>query len=88
MSYSISSLLTRNLHTVCGENDSARRRTAIDEIFHLRRVFYEPRASIVTRTRSIPSPERSWRVTLTFETSQLTNRGIQKQTTLTAVAPL
>jgi hypothetical protein len=32
MSYSISTLLTRNLH-VFGENDPARRRAAIDEIF-------------------------------------------------------
>ena len=33
MSYSISTLLTRNLHDVFGENDPARRRAAIDEIF-------------------------------------------------------
>jgi hypothetical protein len=33
MSYSISTLLTRNLHDVFGENGSARRRAAIDEIF-------------------------------------------------------
>ena len=33
MSYSISTLLTRNLHEVFGENDSARRRAAIDEIY-------------------------------------------------------
>jgi hypothetical protein len=32
MSYSISTLLTRNLHDVFGENDPARRRAAIDEI--------------------------------------------------------
>ena len=36
MSYSISTLLTRNLHDVFGENDPARRRTAIDEIWHRR----------------------------------------------------
>jgi hypothetical protein len=30
MSYSISTLLTRNLHDVFGENDAARRRAAID----------------------------------------------------------
>ena len=30
MSYSISTLLTRNLHDVFGENDPARRRAAID----------------------------------------------------------
>jgi len=43
MSYSISSLLTRNLHDVFGENDPARRRVAIDEIFTEDCVFYEPR---------------------------------------------
>src|ERR1044072_2682463 len=43
MSYSISTLLTRNLHDVFGENDSARRRAAINEIFTEDCVFYEPR---------------------------------------------
>jgi hypothetical protein len=43
MSYSISSLLTRNLDGVFGENDAARRRAAIDEIFTEDCVFYEPR---------------------------------------------
>jgi len=33
MPYSISTLLTRNLHDVFGENDPARRRAAIAEIF-------------------------------------------------------
>src|SRR4051812_343101 len=42
MSYSISTLLTRNLHDVFGENDPARRRAAIDEIFTDDCVFYEP----------------------------------------------
>jgi hypothetical protein len=32
VSYSISTLLTRNLRDVFGENDPARRRAAIDEI--------------------------------------------------------
>jgi hypothetical protein len=32
MSYSISTLLLRNLSDVFGENDSVRRRSAIDEI--------------------------------------------------------
>jgi hypothetical protein len=40
MSYSISTLLTRNLHYVFGENDPARRRAAIDEIFTEDCVFY------------------------------------------------
>jgi hypothetical protein len=43
MPYSISTLLTRNLHDVFGENDPARRRAAIDEIFTEDCVFYEPR---------------------------------------------
>jgi hypothetical protein len=42
MSYSISTLLTRNLLDVFGENDPARRRAAIDEIFTEDCVFYEP----------------------------------------------
>ncbi len=43
MSCSISTLLTRNLYDVFGENDPARRRAAIDEIFTEDCVFYEPR---------------------------------------------
>jgi hypothetical protein len=43
MPYSISVLLTRNLHDVFGENDSARRRVAIEEIFTEDCVFYEPK---------------------------------------------
>ena len=42
MSYSISTLLTRNLHDVFGENDPARRRAAVDAIFNADAVFYEP----------------------------------------------
>ncbi|HSV22629.1 MAG TPA: hypothetical protein VLJ17_06325, partial [Xanthobacteraceae bacterium] len=42
MSFSISTLLTRSLHEVFGENDPARRRAAIDEIFTEDCVFYEP----------------------------------------------
>jgi hypothetical protein len=33
MFFSISTLLTRNLNDVFGENDQTRRRAAIDEIF-------------------------------------------------------
>ena len=43
MSYSIATLLTRNLHDVFGENDPARRRAAIDEIFAEDCAFYEPK---------------------------------------------
>ncbi len=42
MSYSISTLLTRNLHDVFGENDPERRRAAIDDIFTEDGVFYDP----------------------------------------------
>lgn len=42
MSHSISTLLTRNLHDVFGENDPARRRAAVDEIFTEDCVFYDP----------------------------------------------
>ena len=56
MSYSISTLLTRNLHDVFGENDAARRRAAIDEIFTEDCVFYDPAAaSTVAATSSIAS---------------------------------
>jgi hypothetical protein len=39
---SISALLTRNLQDVFGENDAARRRAAIDEIYTEDGVFYDP----------------------------------------------
>jgi hypothetical protein len=39
-------LLTRNLHDVFGENDTARRRAAIDEIFTEDCVFYDPKGAI------------------------------------------
>ena len=42
MSYSISTLLIRNLRDVFGENDPARRRAAIDEIWAEDGVFYDP----------------------------------------------
>ncbi len=50
MSYRISTLLTRNLHDVFGENDPAHRRTAIDEIFTEDCVFYDP-SRVVYRGR-------------------------------------
>lgn len=42
MPYSISELLIRNLRDVFGENDPARRRAAIDEIYAEDGVFYDP----------------------------------------------
>ena len=72
MSYSISTLLTRNLHDVFGENDGTRRRAAIDEIYTEDCVFYDPTRSVYRgRTRSIASRARSRLLTLTFAISQL-----------------
>ena len=46
MSYSISTLLIRNLRDVFGENDPALRRAAIDEIFTEDCVFYDPNKGV------------------------------------------
>ena len=46
MSVSISTLLTRNLQDVFGENDPARRRAAIDEIFAEDCVFDDPSTAV------------------------------------------
>ena len=46
MFYSTSTLLTRNLHDVFGENDPARRRAAIDEIFTEDCMFYDPKGGV------------------------------------------
>lgn len=46
MSYSISDLLIRNLRDVFGESDPARRRAAVDEIFHEDAVFYDPKGGV------------------------------------------
>ena len=43
---SISTLLPGNLHDVFGENDPARRRAAIDEIFTEDCVFYDPSGAV------------------------------------------
>src|SRR5260370_16050707 len=42
MSYSIAALLTRNLQEVFGENDPARRRAAVQELYTEDGVFYDP----------------------------------------------
>jgi hypothetical protein len=42
MSYSISTLLTRNLQEVFGENIPARRRAAIEDLYTEDGVFYDP----------------------------------------------
>ena len=46
MPYSLSTLLVRNLQDVFGENDPARRRAAIDEIFTGDSVFYDPSSGV------------------------------------------
>ena len=59
MSYSISTLLTRNLQDVFGENDPARRRAAIDEIWTEDGVFYDP--SVI-----LYGPCRFWGVSFVY----------------------
>jgi hypothetical protein len=46
MPTSVSTLLTRNLNDVFGENDPVRRRKAIDEIFTQDAVFYDPKGGV------------------------------------------
>jgi hypothetical protein len=46
MSNSTSTLLMRNLNDVFGENDPAKRRRAIDEIFTEDAVFYDPMGGV------------------------------------------
>ncbi len=74
MSYSIPTLLIRNLDEVFGENDPKRRRAAIEEIFTEDCMFYDPRgASTEAAPRSIAARARSGLLTLTFDISQLQN---------------
>jgi len=74
MSHSISTLLTRNLQEVFGENDPARRRAAVQELYTEDGVFYDPaRESIVAATKLTASRARSGLPTLTFGISQLPN---------------
>ncbi len=46
MPNTVSTLLTRNLNDVFGENDPVRRRKAIDEIFIEVSVFYDPKGGV------------------------------------------
>jgi hypothetical protein len=57
MSYSISTLLTRNLQEVFGENDATRRRAAIDEIYIEDCVFYDPSKGAYQSRRSYANAE-------------------------------
>jgi hypothetical protein len=63
MSNGISTLLTRNLRDVFGENDSARRRAAIDEIFTEDCVFYDPTKGIYRGRDEIDRAAGAIRVT-------------------------
>jgi hypothetical protein len=46
MSYTVSELLLRNLRDVFGENDPARRRAAINELYNEECVFYDPNKGV------------------------------------------
>ena len=72
MSFSISTLLIRNLHDLFGENDPARRRAASTSSSPKIACSTTPAgASTVAATRSIVSRARSRPLTLTFDISQL-----------------
>jgi hypothetical protein len=69
MPNSASTLLTRNLNDVFGENDPVRRGKAIDELFTEDAVFYDPKGGVD------PGRDKIVRVaglcTMTFAISQL-----------------
>jgi SnoaL-like domain len=81
MSYSTSTLLTRNLHDVFGQNDPAHRRAAIDEIFTEDCVFYEPggvhrgRDEIDRVTGAIKATHPDFRYQAIAEPEELGNGG-------------
>jgi len=63
MSYSLSTLLTRNLHDAFGENDPVRRRAAIDEMWLEDGVFYDPNKGIYRGRNEIDRIAGAIRVT-------------------------
>jgi SnoaL-like domain len=63
MPNSVSTLLTRNLNDVFGENDPVRRRKAIDEIFTQDAVFYDPKGGVCRGRDEIHSIASELRVT-------------------------
>ena len=72
MSYSISTLLTRNLSDVFGENDPARRRAALDELWTEDGVFYDPNSGVYRGRDEIDRIADAIKATtLTFDISQL-----------------
>jgi hypothetical protein len=82
MPLSISTLLTRNLQDVFGENDPARRRAAIDEIWAEDGVFYDPnsgahrgRDEIDRVAGAIKATHPDFRYQLIAEPEELGNAG-------------
>src|SRR2546422_10964342 len=76
MSYSISTLLTRNLHDVFGENDpGVGARPSTRSTLKIACSTIPGGASTVAATRSIASRARSGLRILTFDTSQLLDPG-------------
>ena len=72
MSYSISTLLTRNLHEVFGEHDPARRRAAINELWTEDGVFYDPSKGVYRGRDAIDRVAGAIKATpRTFAISQL-----------------
>ena len=59
MSYSVSTLMIRNLRDVFGENDPARRRAAIDEIYNEDGAFHDPGGRISRLRRDLPHRKRA-----------------------------
>ena len=83
MSYSISTLLIRNLHDVFGENDPARRRAAIDELWAEDGVFYDPskgvhrgRDEIDRIAGAIKATHPDFRYQVIAEPQELVNAGM------------
>ena len=82
MSTRISTLLTRNLNDVFGENDPERRRAAIDEIYADDIVFYDPtsgahrgRDEIERVAGAIKATHPDFRYQLLAEPEELGNSG-------------
>jgi len=72
MSYSIATLLTRNLQEVFGENDPARRRAAVQDLYTEDGVFYDPSKGVYRGRNEIDRIAGEIGLpTLTFGISQL-----------------
>jgi hypothetical protein len=65
-------LITRNLQDIFGENDPARRRTAVDELYTEDVVFYDPNKGVYRGRDAIDRIAGEIRaITLTFAISSL-----------------